>query len=330
MNITIRYPFGADHVLLRTSMDWDRDVAPVERGPEHAVFEVEFAESFLMFKPCLVRAGRLSWSRGSNYVVSRHDPDPEAWPFFFAEPCGHVGEELHFERDGHSHAVRAYLPPGYDENTLRHYPVLYMQDGRNLFFPHEAFGGREWQVDETMDRLDQMNAVRKVIVVGIAPIDRMKDYTRPGYAAYAQFVADTIKPAIDRKYRTRTAPADTVAMGSSLGGVVSLFLAWQHPHIFGGAACLSSTFGFEDDLFERIASETRRSIRIYLDSGWPRDNFDATNAMRDLLVHRGYQLGVDVLQFSFPEGFHSENSWASRIHMPFQFFFGRAWAATRS
>jgi hypothetical protein len=93
--------------------------------------------------------------------------------------------------------------------------------------------------------------------------------------------------------------------------------------------CLSSTFGFQDDLFARIAAEARRDIRIYLDSGWPRDNYDATNAMRDLLIARGFRLGADLLQFSFPEGKHSESSWADRLHVPFQFFYGRAWAASR-
>ena len=69
---------------------------------------------------------------------------------------------------------------------------------------------------------------------------------------------------------------------------------------------------------------------IYLDSGWPRDNFDATNAMRDLLVHRGYRLGSDLVHFSFPEGLHDESSWAARLHVPFQLFFGRAWSAGRA
>jgi hypothetical protein len=90
----------------------------------------------------------------------------------------------HLARLGPRRGARAvYLPPGYHENTLRTYPVLYMQDGANLFFAEEACGGSEWQVDETMDRLDRMNAVRKVIVVGIAPIDRMRDYTRPRRSA---------------------------------------------------------------------------------------------------------------------------------------------------
>lgn len=329
MRITVRYPVGSGQLVLRTALDWDRDVAPIHHSAEAAVFEVEFPGHFLGLKPCLQRDGGHHWSRGSDYVLSAWEPDPEIWPFFFAEERGTVSDILTCSRAGRSHAVRVYMPPGYGENTLRTYPVLYMQDGRNLFFPQEAFGGNEWMVDETMDRLDRMNAVRKALVVGIAPNDRMRDYTLPGYREYGEFLVEVVKPTIDAQFRTRRGPKDTVAMGSSLGGVVSLHLAWQHPEVFGGAACLSSTFGYQDDLYARIAADPKRPGRIYLDSGWPRDNFDATNAMRDLLVRRGFVLGHDLLQFSFPDGLHNEDSWAARIHVPFQFFFGRAWSAQR-
>ena len=329
MRVTVRYPLGEDLLVLRTATDWERDTQPIDQTPEGAVFEVPIVGAFLAMKPCLIRGGTFHWSRGSDYVLSAYDPDPELWPFFFAPERGSVSEVLHFPRGDSGHAVRVYLPPGYHENTLRSYPVLYMQDGRNLFLPEEAHGGNEWRVDETMDRLDEMNAVRKAIVVGIAPIDRKRDYTSPGFAEYGGFLVHVIKAAVDAQYRTRSTPAETVVMGSSLGGVVSFYLAWQFPDVFGGAACLSSTFGLFDDLFTRVATEAHRPIRLYLDSGWPRDNFDATNAMRDLLVHRGWRLGRDLLQFSFPEGLHAEGSWAARIHVPFQFFFGRAWAAGR-
>jgi pimeloyl-ACP methyl ester carboxylesterase len=113
-------------------------------------------------------------------------------------------------------------------------------------------------------------------------------------------------------------------MGSSLGGVVSFYLAWEWPQIFGMAACLSSTFGFRDDLRERVASEPRRDLRLYLDSGWPRDNYEATRNMRALLLRRGYREGEDLLYLGFPEALHNEAHWAMRAHVPFQFLFGRA------
>jgi predicted alpha/beta superfamily hydrolase len=331
LRVRVHYPLGGNALVLRTSQDWDHDLVPVETWTDGAIFEIEMTTPFVAVKPCLHRDGALHWSVGDNYVLSARDPDPLIWPAFFASRQGAVSPLLQFEAPGgRAYSVRVYTPPGYSENTLRRFAVLYMQDGRNLFFPEEAFGGKEWRVDETMDRLDQMNSVRKVIVVGIAPHDRMDDYTAPGYDAYGAFLTSTLKPAIDARWRTRTDPGSAVVSGSSLGGVVSLHLAWRYPDVFGGAMCLSSTFGFKDDLFERVATEAKPPIRIYLDSGWPRDNYDATNAMRDLLVTRGFELGDDLLSFSFPDGAHNEGSWADRLHVPFQYFFGRAWSAARA
>ncbi|MFZ5438971.1 MAG: alpha/beta hydrolase [Myxococcota bacterium] len=329
MRITVNYPQRPERLVLRTALDWDRDVLPRQVGATHAVFDVELTGPTLELKPCLRDGAELRWSKGHNYVLTAHEPDRGLWPYFFDEPRGRVSDVLQVEFEGVRRAVRVYHPPGYDENTLRRFPVLYMQDGKNLFFPEEAFAGNEWRVDETMDRLDEMNAVRKAIVVGVSPADRLRDYTRPGYDAYARFLVEKLKPLVDRHLRTLTGAGDSVVMGSSLGGVAALHVAWSRPDVFARVACLSSTFGHFDDLFERIAREPKRPLLVYLDSGWPKDNYERTNAMRDLLLARGFRLGEDLLQFSFPEGHHDEVSWAGRIHLPFQFFFGRAWRAQR-
>jgi predicted alpha/beta superfamily hydrolase len=330
MRIGVTYPRSAgQRIVLRTAADWDRDLTPHAESATEAWFDVDLVGPTLELKPCLVEGGQLHWARGPNYLLTAHQAERALWPYFFAEERGKVSDVLEVEFEGETRRIRVYHPPGYDENTLRRYPVLYMQDGQNLFFPEEAFRGNEWRVDETMDRLDRMNALRKAIVVGVAPRDRMRDYTKPGYGAYGRFLAHRLKPLVDQHLRTHVAREDTLVMGSSLGGVAALHIAWAHPEVFGRVACLSSTFGPMDDLFERIASEPRRPLLVYLDSGWPRDNYDATNAMRDLLISRGFRLGVDLLQFSFPQGLHDEGSWADRIHLPFQFFFGRAWRAQR-
>ncbi len=329
MLIRVTYPIQQGQLFLRTDANWDLDVAPVRVEGFTKWFDIDFTAHTHAMKPVLVHEGRVQWAKGPNYVLSRHEPDPDIWPFFFAEERGRISDVEHVTFEGMTMAVRTYFPAGYEENTLRRFPVLYMQDGNNLFFPHEAFLGNDWRVDETMDRLDQMNAIRKTVVIGISPADRMRDYTKPGYEAYGRFLVHHLKPLIDARVRTRTNPHETAVMGSSLGGVAALYLAWEYPDVFGRAGCLSSPFGMMDDLFARIANEPKRDIVVYLDSGWPRDNFDNTNAMRDLLMRRGYTLGVDVLQFSFPEDRHHEQSWAARLHLPFQFFFGRAWCAQR-
>ncbi len=337
MRISVTYPLTTGRLILRTAADWERDVLPVAETATTAAFDVPFAGPSLALKPCIRVGAELTWARGPDSILQANDPDPHLFPYFYAEPTGRVSDVLHFHADddtnaengADTHAVRIYHPPGYDENTLRRYPVLYMNDGQNLFFPEEAFQGNDWQVDETMDRLDEMNAIRKTLVVGVAPTDRMKQYTKPGYEAYGRFLVDRLKPKLDADLRTHPDPAHTVVMGSSLGGVAALYLAWEHPAVFGKAACLSSTFGFADDLAARIATEPRRTGLIYLDSGWPGDNYDATNAMRNLLIRRGYRLGQDLLHFSFPDALHHERDWALRTHLPLQFFFGKAWRAQR-
>lgn len=330
MRITVNYPLTRGRLTLRTSADWDKELLPFAEGNSYACFELVLTTPALEVKPVFHEQGSEPiWAKGANYLVTAHESDRSLYPWFHGGETGKLSEVRTVEFEGVSRKVRIYTPPGYEDNSLRRLPVIYMQDGQNLFDRGEAFMGNEWHVDETMDRLGQMNAIRKAIVVGIWPADRQHDYTKPGYEAYARFVAEHLKPQIDAELRTRTGPEDTVTMGSSLGGVAALYLAWTYPHVFGRVACLSSTFGVFDDLFERVAKDAKKPLLIYMDSGWPKDNFASTNAMRDLLVTRGYRLGVDLLQFSFPEGQHSERSWAERIHVPFQYFFGRAWYMQR-
>src|SRR4029434_3103713 len=153
-------------------------------------------------------------------------------------------------------------------NTLKRYPVLYMHDGNNLFLKEEAFLGNTWRTDEVLCVLDKMNALAAACVWGIHPNEREGEYTQPGYEDYGRFLVETLKPLINAKYRTLAGAINTAVMGSSLGGVVSFYLGWQWPEVFGKIACLSSTFAYRDDLLERIAEEPKRRIRIYLDSGW--------------------------------------------------------------
>lgn len=328
MRIGVNYPKNAAQLVLRTETDWSRDIAPVEVTETQAWFEVD-VKITLPLKPCLRDGDTLHWAHGLNYIVTESEGTRQLWPYFFDSPHGRVTDLQHVEFEGVTRSIRVYLPPGYSENTLRKFPVLYMQDGKNLFFPEEAFGGSEWKVDETLDRLDSMNALRKVIVVGVASADRQHDYTKPGYDQYARFLVHKLKPMIDSTMRTLPELENSIVMGSSLGGVAALHVAWAHSHVFGRVACMSSTFGVFDDLFERIAKEPKRELLVYLDSGWPKDNYERTNAMRDLLMSRGFELGAELLQFSFPEDGHNETSWSHRLHLPFQFFFGHAWRRSR-
>jgi predicted alpha/beta superfamily hydrolase len=260
-----------------------------------------------------------------------HQGTRDVYPFFSGTDSGTFSPLIEFDSTilGRKHALRAYVPPGYRENTLKRYPVLFMQDGKNLFFPEEAFGGQDWGVADSLQLLDGMNVIDKVVVVGIHSGDRMAEYTKPGYEAYGRSVVEEIIPKANERLRLIGGPRETGVMGSSLGGVVSFFMAWQWPEAFGAAACMSSTFSHRDDLVERVLSEPKGAAKFYLDSGWPGDNFETTMAMAIALQSRGYRFGQDFLHFAFPHDAHREQAWGSRLHLPLQLFWGKASMAQR-
>ena len=324
--IRVLYPIDGANIALRTEHDWDMNLEPIRSDECGAEFLVRTKRPFFYFKPVLARNGETHWSRGENYLaIATSGTSLDVYPYFIDETRCSVCELMSPlpSNTGAAHRFRVFLPPGYHENKLKRYPVLYMHDGNNLFLKEEAFLGNTWRTDEVLNVLDRMNAIERVIVVGILPNDRMSEYTSPGYEDYGQFLVERLKPLIDARYRTLTGPSDTAVMGSSLGGVVSFYLAWQWPEVFGKAACLSSTFNYRDDLMERVATEPKRTLRIYLDSGWPHDNYEPTRAMRDRLIWKGYCPGSDLFYLAFPEAKHDENSWAARSPIPLQFLFGK-------
>jgi predicted alpha/beta superfamily hydrolase len=325
--IRVVYPTDGGRIALRTEENWDTNVNAHSTAADGCVseFQMETERPYFYFKPVLLRNGTMLWSRKDFLGVATSGAPLEIYPYF--------REDAHFSvsdlmpplagPSGAEHRFRVFVPPSYDENTLKKYPVLYMHDGHNLFFKEEAFAGKTWRTDEVIAMLDNMNATEGVIVVGIYPHDREREYTFPGYEDYGHFLVETLKPVIDTNYRTLAGPETTAVMGSSLGGVVSFYLAWQWPQVFGKVACLSSTFTRHDDLLERISAEPKRAIRIYLDSGWPGDNYEATRSMRDRLIWKGYRPGSELFYLAFPEAQHDESAWAARSPIPFQFLFGK-------
>jgi predicted alpha/beta superfamily hydrolase len=332
--LNVRYPAGRGRMVLRTELDWDRDVEPavVSDDGGTSTFALEARKPFLYFKPCLRAADGVRWAVGPNMLVlMTTDGARDVFPYFEGSIAGSFTPVI--ERDsailGRTHRLRVYLPPGYHENPLRRYPALYMQDGKNLFFPEEAFQGREWDVDGALHLLDGMNAVDRVVVVGVHSGDRMGEYTRPGYEAYARSVVEELKPEVEAKLRVLSSPQDTGVIGSSLGGVVSFYMAWEHPQCFGYAACMSSTFSHKDDLIDRVLSEPKRPSKFYLDSGWPGDNYEVTLAMAMALTQRGYRIREDFLHLAFPLEEHDEGAWGRRLHIPLQLGLGKLTAAGR-
>ena len=327
--VHVHYPSGTGRIVLRTENDWERDVEPVEVEGERSIFEVASPHPTLDFKPCLRDGPRFTWAEGANKLLLLTHAEPRlTFPHFYSGIRGEITPRIDrfSARLGREMRLRIYLPAGYHENHLKRYGVLYLHDGQNVFLPEEAFMGREWQVDETLDLLDSMSLIDQVIVVGVHSGQREDDYSQPGYEHYGRALVEELKPWIDKTFRTLPEPASTAVMGSSLGGVVAFYMAWEYPEVFGGAACLSPTFWYQNNLLDRVREESiesRRGLKIYLDSGWPRDNYEVTLAMANALVEAGFEYGSQLMHSAFPMARHHEDAWAARVHLPIQLFWGR-------
>ena len=334
--LKVAYPNGKGRIVLRTENDWEKDIEPVaimEEG-DISVFEVKAEQPFLYFKPCLItNDGTFYWSVGTNKLLLMEEDEKRiSYPFFYGSEQGSFSELYEFPSKilGRTHYLRAYLPPGYYENTLASYPVAFMQDGQNLFFPDEAFLGHTWKVNDTIWQLQSMSAAEDFVIVGIRSADRMQEYTSPGYETYARSLAEEVVPEAQRLLRIVDSRRFRSVWGSSLGGVVSFYTVWQYPEIFGVAVCMSSTFSHKDDLIERVLSEPKKDVAFYLDSGWPGDNYEVTMAMAMALASRGWTYGYNFLHLCFPNATHDEASWSMRLHLPMQFLNGSVARASRA
>jgi len=177
--------------------------------------------------------------------------------------------------------VRIYLPPSYERSPKRRYPVLYVHDGQNVFSSagtNCCFGWGSWELDKTVDALIAGKRMQEIIIVAVDNSRwRYQEYRGPTSAdenrfdSYAAFLIKELKPRIDQDYRTFGSASKTAVMGSSLGGICSLALAWEHPKTFGAAASLSGAFQVEKKYFlEKLLRPYKskpKPTRIYLDSG---------------------------------------------------------------
>lgn len=259
--------------------------------------------------------------------------------------------------------VTVWLPSSYRRAGRRH-AVLYMHDGQNLFDTATGYGGMEWKVDETLDRLIRGGEVRPTIVVGIWNTEkRLRDYVPakafqhlpadymdrvrslyggdPLSDGYLKFIVGELKPRIDRDFRVHPDRANTAIMGSSMGGLISLYAINEYPRLFGGAGMVSThwplmappegktlsdvDFAAVSSAFERYlapALPAPATHRLYFDHGT--ETLDAHYAryqqrIDTIVRRRGYRRGVNWVSRNFPGHKHNEVSWAARLDQPLRF-----------
>jgi predicted alpha/beta superfamily hydrolase len=240
--------------------------------------------------------------------------------------------------------LRVWLPPRYDapENHERRYPVFYLNDGQNLFDASTSFTGVEWQVDQTADRLIRQELIPPIIFVGIdnAREQRIREYLpfrsvnpavlRPLGTRYPDFLAREVMPFIAQRYRVARGPEHTALGGSSLGGLISLYVALAMPGVFGRLLLESPSLWVAN---KRILRESRGFTnwpeKIFLAVGTRevgREDKDkqTVESVRELAATMG-RAGLDDkrLVLDIDEGAtHSEGAWARRFPQALEFLFG--------
>ncbi len=242
---------------------------------------------------------------------------------------------------GNRRDVRIYLPPGYEDNPDKHYPVLYVHDGQNVFDSRTAAFGTEWGLDETAQHLIQSGKLPELIIVAADNTpDRLSEYSPlpdPKHGggraeAYARFMVDELKPFVDRTYRTRTEEEHTGVMGSSMGGLVSLYLGFRHPEVYGLVGALSPSLWWADREVSRQLTESPGPERVWLDAGALEgrdadgngvvDPIDNTRELAGRLVETGWTRDNYLFYREVQDGAHNEASWARRAGQVLQALYG--------
>lgn len=252
------------------------------------------------------------------------------------EHCSFRSKILANRRD-----VLVYLPRGYRRLSLRRYPVLYLQDGQNVFDAATAFSHVEWSVDETAQDLIRRKLIEPTIIVAVANTgeERIHEYapsrgviddsakrkkrSRALARHYGRFLIDELKPFIDGKYRTKREAEFTGLGGSSLGGLATLALGLWFPHIFQRLIVMSPSVWWDNQIIVKMVEELpdKLPLKIWLDTGTHEPGWERARTLRDALVEKGWRLYDDLQYAEFEGADHSERAWAARVDPALRFLF---------
>jgi uncharacterized protein len=251
--------------------------------------------------------------------------------------------------------VDVWLPNNYD--GIKKFSVLYMHDGQMLFDANTTWNKQEWKVDEVLSELIENKKIENFIVVAIwnTEKDRMAEYfpqkifddlsselkktlqekykiSKPSSDAYLRFMVEELKPYIDSNYKVKTDRDNTFVMGSSMGGLISIYAISEYPKIFGGAACMSTAW--LGSISKEIPTATHHYIthhlassmehRLYFDYGTTEINLDpnfksSQDNIDSICIAKGFQRNINFKTEVITYGEHNEVSWAKRLNQPIEF-----------
>lgn len=211
--------------------------------------------------------------------------------------------------------IWVYLPPGYHQSK-KSYPVIYMQDGQNLFDESQA-GFGEWGIDETLDSLAKAGEP-SAIVIGIENGPKRLNEYNPFYFeragegegdAYLNFIIKDLKPAIDKKFRTLKTKENTIIAGSSMGGLISFYAALKYHNVFGRAGVFSPAFWTAPAIVSLTDSLAPMSKGMYFFYMGELEGKEMAKKMEDVIEHLGKSSNALIYNITDPEGKHNETSW---------------------
>lgn len=335
-------------------LSWTDDVAATGRDGDVWILETTAVTTPIEWKPRLGDA----WARGPNYHLDPGDTI-EVAPRFLSGggTLGTFEDDFVATPGGGPRPVTIYLPPGYAENTAARWPVIYAQDGQNLFDPTLAFGGVEWEVDETLDAAAdtgrcpdgtacaadddcggaRCDTFRGAIVVGIDNTGARIDEYTPSIDAsvgdggdadlYLTAIGDDLRPRIEAAFRTRSGAAHTGILGSSLGGLLAAHASVTRASDFGLVGAMSPSTWWDDRMIlDEVATiTTPRPLRVYVDSGDSGPSMDGvtdTAALAAAYRTLGYVEGSSLHHVVAPGHAHSESYWAERLPAALAFLLG--------
>ncbi|MFN2454930.1 MAG: alpha/beta hydrolase [Pyrinomonadaceae bacterium] len=233
--------------------------------------------------------------------------------------------------------VLVFLPPGYNTETTRRYPVLYMHDGANIFL--------DWRIDETAKALINAREIEPLIIVGVfnggTSEERFIDYTPTRDARYrggsgeadryGRMLVEELKPFIDSEYRTLPDATHTALGGTSLGGLVTLYFGLKYPETFGKLAVMSPSVAWDNKMIVRNvkALKAKHASRIWLDigDGEGQASVSSVRELRDALTAKGWLLNSDLNYYEAKGAQHNDKAWGERAGLVLKYLFP---AATRS
>ena len=225
--------------------------------------------------------------------------------------------------------IDVYLP---ERDGARRFPVVYMQDGQNLSDPAIAFAGRTWQLDVVLPRLAERGVAPIVVGVHHGGDRRVAEYSPfpdPRHGGgdgdrYVRFLTETLKPRIDRAYRTRRDRDSTAIVGSSMGGLIALYAFFRRPSPFGRAGAMSPSIWFGGRRILTFVEQSRAPRgRIYVDAGTAEgvETIRDTRALARILRRKGYEPRGSLRYVEASGQQHREQDWAKRLPDVLEFLF---------